>query len=163
MKRPLNPLSLSLFSVLLWPIVGSAQQARPPMVSIIITAPKDTVKVGAELEVEIVEKNITKGKLRMCRDVDPDLVPDIRVSIRGAKGALLPMTEFGRQHYSDVQVGNADCSSYGPGEGPSPESVDVSKIYVIKQPGKYTIQAYTNPYDPKDTIRSNTITVTMTQ
>jgi hypothetical protein len=121
--------------------VGHGQQAAPARTAVTISVENDTVKLGEPLVVEIALR-----------------------SMRAAKGAELPLTEYGRHLYGGFGPGSDNrCGVYGYGEGPESEDADLSQIYVLKQPGKYAMQALTFADDPKNALKSNILTVTVTQ
>lgn len=153
----------SILSVLLlWPVAALAQQAQPPSTSLSITAAKAPVKLGEPLVVEIAETNAIQGNLEICTDGAPDSNAGFKLSVRDTKGTPLPLTDYGRRFYFPRMVASFSCFEYAPGKGPKPVKHDVSKNFVLTQPGQYTIQATDYAANPKEASKSNIITVTVT-
>jgi hypothetical protein len=164
-------LTLSLLAIFLaGPAVGSEDpKAKLPVrAALTVTASQDTVKVGGELKVKIVERNISNGQGMTEWDPSPD-APDFRILVRDAQGALAPLTKHGQELYGHgppVSKTHYPFRFLNPGEETPGEEADVSKIYDLTKPGTYTIQAISRYFfgDPKNAyVKSNIVTVTVTQ
>jgi hypothetical protein len=161
-------LSIALFASTLTAMVV-AQSAKPgpdmqPSISIEISAPEATVKVGAEVELNINLKNISHHEISGSEILGgADLNYDIQV--RNNDGALAPYTPVGRKLYGkDPSYGGLHGSvrMYILAPGVSHKSnTFLNKIYVLT-PGNYSVQASGRDPDTKALVKSNVIKITVT-
>jgi hypothetical protein len=145
------------------------QGAKPekkmePSFSIVIRASQDVVKIGSPVSVEVTKTNqsnheINNSKVRSFNG-------PYEIEIKDEQGNLRPETES--SHESKKSKGadqnrtfSAVFGSLKPGESER-DRIDVDRYYEIKIPGKYTIQLHQFDNETKMTVKSNTVTVTVT-
>lgn len=165
-----------LFSATLGTLgIAPAQNSNPPQTQPVITlnisAVQKSIKAGSSVQIRVNLKNISSHDIALVMEVKGR---DCRVDVRDADGKLAPETKLG--YVWNGHVASPDPSRVSPqdltgnlvygtlkaGETQSWQ-MDVSKLYELKQPGRYTIQVERkDPENPSITVKSNTITVTVT-
>jgi hypothetical protein len=146
--------------------------APQPSVALTISADQDSVKAGAPVRVKAFLENKTNHDIPMALDASGGKA--FPLEVRDAQGNLAPETPLGyvwngNQTNLDADrvspkelSGNLVFGSLKAGDRAKRE-MDVSKFYEMKQPGKYTIQARAlDPENSSITVKSNTITITVT-
>ncbi len=138
--------------------------------SLTIAAPKKPVKEGEELQLLVTVKNTSDRTIGFIRS--PGLVPEegfrYQIDARDQQGQPAPPSAYALE-LKNRRMGTFE-SRYAhwlkPGES-FVDQVTVTKFYDLNQPGKYTISV-AREIPPrqsldKGSVRSNAVTVTVTQ
>ena len=149
-------------------------QSSPPPFSLTIRAEQPTVKAGSPVWVHATMENKSDADLSVFRANAEDQggwVYD--VNARDEKGGKPPETHFYRRrqgHLTPEEVDREPINIF-PGGGPTyplkpgktiEDRVNVSKLYDLSHPAKYTIQFRRLDPGSKSFVKSNEITVTVT-
>jgi hypothetical protein len=147
----------------------SAQSAKPPF-SLTITAADSVVKSGSEIWADATVKNTSDHEISVFSTSD-HLGNEYNADVWTDKSTLAPETRLGREinnHTTpeDERTPQIRISSRGsiplkPGKTFT-DHANVSTMYDLSQPGKYTIQFRKYDDESKTTVKSNKITVTVT-
>ena len=142
-----------------------------PGFSLNIKSANDTVKVGEKVFLDITYRNITNAPLQTGMSRPAELAYDVQ--IKGPGGEEPAETEHGRRAHWKVP-GHAPSWSeqsltLSPGET-FQQTIDVSGLYDMSQPGVYIISVSKTVYRSSDdvkahkgvTVKSNTVQVTVT-
>jgi hypothetical protein len=159
-----------------WGTLGIAvgQNSKPsqtqPAITLNISAVQESVKVGSPVRVRLILKNKSDHDIVVVREIRGF---DCHVDVRDTDGQLAADTKLGyilNGHVANLDLsrvspqdltGNLVSGTVGPGKTLTWE-LDASKLYDIKEPGKYTIQLKKkDPENPSITVQSNMITVTV--
>ncbi len=139
-----------------------------PATSLTISQVRDSLKIGSPILVRMILTNNSNHDISVGRDVRER---DYQVEVRDANGDLAVDTKYGH-----ARNGHADPNSFTPDElrsnvycvnvkagETSVFEVDVSKLYEIAKPGKYTVQL--QKLDPVSVtiVKSNKITLDLIQ
>jgi hypothetical protein len=159
--------ALWVTSSTLWGQAASSEQKQQnqgsaPPFSLKVDATEHVFKVGAKLIVQITYKS-TSDHLIIVPATPRDSSFDVR-DVHGNKPPLRnpPPVVTSPGTFLDKPTGNGRGKAFGPGESVT-ENDDVGEIFDMSLPGKYTIQAL-HFWPPDNTwVKSNTITVTITQ
>jgi hypothetical protein len=148
------------------PEIGLAQTAQPRY-SITISTAKTTVKAGADVRIQIVQKNTTDRDQPFWIEKSAKLHGEYIFSIN------LTRADGNEVHKSEYFRGVRDeAGNFRPGvatgggiiiEKPGDSfasSIDLNELYELT-PGKYAVQVYVRDGIAEVTVRSNTITVTI--
>ena len=143
---------------------GSAQGANPTF-SLSITATQDVIKARSAITVKVVLTNISDHKIGFLwfrGDAGGDDLLNVRDS-QGNPVRPAPRTWVGEdgRHYARIRHHGAFYDYLEPGQAEKGE-LDVSKSYILTQPGKYMIQVQRTDDESKSVVKSNTVTVTVT-
>jgi hypothetical protein len=137
------------------------QQPSQPPFKIVITAEKPTIVAGSEVSINVdltntTNQDVTEGV--MYKD-GINLDSTLRFEVRDEHGKLLPKRSFPNE---ELRTGSVVFRTIRAGQTlTQPQAV--SMLYDMQKPGKYTIQAFRRvSKDPKDDIKSNIVTVTIT-
>ncbi len=135
-----------------------ASAAQPPF-SIVISTPRDTVKAGSNVDVEVTVTNTSDHDIKYRRLNWPHVKQDVRDS----KGRPAPETPYGRELHAG-HVGPTRNPLRGALEPGKTNRVryPLTMIYDLSQPGTYTVQEEQEDPETKTFVKSNTITVTVT-
>lgn len=156
---------------------GGALEAKPrtekAATSISISAFHDPVKAGSPVSVIVTLTNNSKQDVEFGRLLSG---ADSKVEVLDSNGNSPPDTRFGYIHNGHVAQSDLDPSRVSvddlkdSGVGVMVKAgqsttwgIVVTRFYVMSLPGKYSIYIErADPADPKTTLKSNTITVTVT-
>jgi hypothetical protein len=151
------------------PVNSQVTKSKPtpnaqPSFSIVISGPKDVVKTGSPIAVELTKTNLTNHEINTStvrRFGGP-----YEIDVRDEHGDLRADTEAARQAKKDLVVGgrafqSVIFSNLKPGEVDH-DRIDVQRYIDLSPPGKYTIQLHQFDHESKTTVKSNTVTVTVT-
>ena len=136
--------------------------------SVTISPEELTVKAGSPVWVVATIENKSNHDVRVYRAISSDMDQGgwvYTVDVRDNKGVASPETRFYRivqDRDPDVTMKKSGGSTkLKPGETMT-DRVNVSKLYDLNQPGKYTIQFQRLDPETKTFVKSNEITVTVT-
>lgn len=136
--------------------------------SVTISPEKPTVKVGSPVWLVATIENKSDHDLPVYRVISSDTDQGgwvYTVDVRDDKGVARPETKFYRfAQGRDPDVAKRTsvwATKVKPGETTA-DRVNVSKLYDLNQPGKYTIQFQRLDPQTKTFVKSNEITVTVT-
>jgi hypothetical protein len=147
---------------------GQQSDAGNPRFSVAISVAADVFKVDAEPTLKIVMANTSdhhiklpdiqgnEGHIYRVNILDSQGKPALQVNSRTLHG------ENGRPVRHIYMGGNATTVDLDPGQTVTDEC-RLDKRYDLTKPGKYTIQASRYDSETKTWVKSNTITVTVTQ
>lgn len=120
-----------------------------------IRAKESSVKSGAAIWVDVTLENKSDQDLlvfRVLTSVDDDQGGWLyNADVQNEKGQKPPRTKF------KTGIGSGASIPLQPGKTIT-DRINICKLYDVSQPGKYSIQVYR----PDGSLRSNTITVTVT-
>jgi len=136
-------------------------QGSAPPFSLKIDAAQRSFKVGEKLVVQITYKSTSDHLI-----IVPATPRDSSFDVRDAQGNKVPLRNPKPRPIVtsplDLPAGSLRGTALGPGESVT-ENDDVGEIFDMSLPGKYTIQAQ-HFWPPNNTwVKSNTITITITQ
>jgi hypothetical protein len=137
-------------------------QGSAPPFSLKIDASEHVFKVGAKIVVQITYKSTSDHLI-----IVPATPRDSSFDVRDVQGNGVPLRKprpivTSPPTFLDKPAGNGRGKAFGPGESVT-ENDDVGEIFDMSLPGKYTIQAL-HFWPPDNTwVKSNTITITVTQ
>jgi hypothetical protein len=176
--------SLLLAVVLAGTFFACAAQETAPTFTILITTKPGTFKSGSELRVNVLLTNISdhpielyvdkrgaaelEGYLIEVRDIQGRLQRTSRYywSLGRRGGSRLRVPKGSEHDYSDGEEEGLAPGSFGyvnPYPGKTNDAwFDVSKVYGPLPPGKYTIQVQRTDEESKVVVKSNMITVNIT-
>jgi hypothetical protein len=137
------------------------QQANNPPFKIAITAESPTVVAGAEVSIKVSLTNTSGHDVREgVRYILGGVNTSYQFKVRDEHGRLVPKRTY--PHPELGFPGSVNFRTISPGETIT-EDQEVSALYDMRKPGKYTIQVSRRVSDnPKDDIESNTVTVIVT-
>jgi hypothetical protein len=136
---------------------GSASSGSSPL-SLKIRPTSSSVKAGDTVWVEATMENKADHVVWVSRVLSEDQGGvGYKVDVWDAKGEPLPLTEYAKRLGG---VGSAFEKLLRPAETIA-DRVNVSKLYDLSGPGRYTIQFRRFDLDSKSFLRSNTVTVTV--
>lgn len=139
--------------------------------SLAITAPKEPLKAGDELHLRVTITNISRRDISFI--VSPGPIPEdgplYQINARDAEGRPAPPSASVLRRDKRVPIyygGSRLARTVKPGES-FVDQVDVTRLYDLSQPGKYTISV-ARSIPPRQNlgeglVESNTVTVTVVQ
>ena len=140
-----------------------------PKFSLAINTQEDTAKIGSAVRLIVTTTNRSGQKWLVSECRDHPIMYDFTYEVFDANGNMPPRTKVGRNiidRYPDLSVGG-HCAVGGgdteiqDGQSLKPEEIVISDLFVFR-PGKYTIQLELPDSESRTTVKSNTITVTVT-
>ncbi|SRR6266446_8706131 len=134
------------------------QQANNPPFKIAITAESPTVVAGTDVSIKVSLTNTSDHDVREGVMYGRGNIASIyRFEVRDEHGKLVP-----KRTYPHPELGFPGSVRFSPisPKQTITEDQEVSALYDMRKPGKYTIQVWKR--DPKDDIKSNIVTVTVT-
>jgi hypothetical protein len=168
---------LSVFSALLLlataPFLSQAGQEpgtdKPPF-SLSISGAQDVVQAGSAVTVKVALTNTSDHKIGVVADSDGRGPIDCRIEIRDTQDKMVRdakphvWKDKNGRTIKRIYVGASSAMSVGlqPGQTLSDE-FPVNKRFDLTEPGKYSVQASRYDSETKTWVKSNTITVTVTQ
>jgi hypothetical protein len=141
----------------------SAGQTKEKSFSITIGTPRTVFQAGSKVLVKATFKDISDHDIVIPNLPLDDLTSEFHMDIRdsqGNKARLRNPPPSPPYKQEDLPLHSTRGSFLGPGTSVDWD-VDVTDLYILSDPGKYTIQAQ---YDDKSKswVKSNTITITIT-
>ena len=166
----MKKLALSLVWVLAItdPATNLASRDKPPF-SLVLAAPDEPLKAGAELHLRVTVTNTSNRKIAFIRS--PGLTPEegfrYQIEVRDAQGQLASPSAYVQNLKKSVNV-NEEISRYAEWRKHGEFFVDdlnITKFYDLRKPGTYVITV-TRPMPPRQNlgrgvVKSNTIEVTL--
>ena len=143
-----------------------------PNFSVTIGAEQTNIKPGNPIRLEIALKNISSQPITVSKATKSadDAAMFYRTIVRDEQGnpAHDLETKLGRKHRTGkddpgettIYIGSVGFFQLKPNETQK-ESFNLSKLYDLKRPGKYTVQLESGPEDAP--IKSNVITITVSR
>jgi hypothetical protein len=146
------------------PAASSHPAAAHAALSVRISAPHSTVKLGVPIRLRIALTNVSDHQIGFPWLVD--VSQDYELSVWTGQGNRVKhkrraWADKAGRHHTRIRGGSGYAAYLEPGQTLKGE-VDVSESYDLSQPGKYTIQASRYDYETKTWVKSNTITITVT-
>ena len=156
-------------------ISGQARGGSPAVketIALTLSASEDMVKTGSPITVTVALKNVSDHEILYWRENTSDAGgSEYKVDVWDDKSFTARETKFGlalkgRSDSTSLTPDTPVDSSGGwltlkPGEGLT-DKLNVSKLYDLSQPGKYSIQIRRFDEETKSFVKSNKITVTVT-
>jgi len=147
-------------------------QGSPPPLSLTLSPSVDKIRAGSSVDVTVTLRNISDHAVSVWRENAEDQGGHVyRVDVKDERGSPAPDTKVGRgfKGLDDPQLESSDTplvSSGGwqllkPGES-QVDKVNVSRLYDLSRPGRYSIFLRRFDEQSKSFIKSNKITVTVT-
>jgi hypothetical protein len=149
------------YCILLSVSFALCQQSNNLPFKIAITSAPATVVAGAEVSITVSLTNNTNHDLDDSGGYVSgiDLDPNLRFEVRDERGKLVPKRTYPRP---ELRPGYPVNRTIAPGQTFTLEQ-RVGALYDMRKPGKYSIQVSRSISDnPKDDIKSNIVTVTVT-
>lgn len=157
-------------------VVAAVSQSCQPKVqgpfSLAISVPRNEARVGSELKIKVVLTNTSDHVITVWRDPKASDQAELfhKVLVHDQAGKIATETRHGRRMRTGedppgeltVRVDSAAPYSLRPGEVIREEAT-IGKLYDLRQPGKYTIQVERIDDESKTVVRSNILTVTLTE
>jgi hypothetical protein len=151
----------------------SGQNAQPPF-TITLTAPKNPLKIGSKIRVDIMLKNTSNTDISVSKSNAEDQAEfSYVIDVRDEKDEPPPKTEYARSlngedandpKHIKVVVSSDVISTLKPGETLNDIAV-LNRLYDLSRPGKYVVQI--GRQIPKELgrgfVKSNAVTLTVTQ
>ena len=147
-------------------VAGAPLQGGPFMLT--IQAPKQSLRAGQPLTLRVTVKNVSQRPVHVfVSQGSYDVEKIYRLHVLDERGwrpqrAPLPKPSGGKG--SVVIVGSVHGTRLKPGDSLIDE-VNISHVYDLRRPGKYTIWIaepfYRGPDIPNGIVKSNTITLTV--
>ena len=137
------------------------QQSNNPPFKIAITAGSPTIVAESDVWIKVSLTNNTNHDLDDSGGYVSgiDLDPNLRFEVRDERGKLVPKRTYPRP---ELRPGYPVNRTIAPGQTFTLEQ-RVGALYDMRKPGKYSIQVSRSVSDnPKDDIKSNIVTVTVT-
>jgi hypothetical protein len=154
-------LPLLLVANLLVFALGSNQAAKPPL-TISISIDKPIVKAGEEVLIKVHLTNTSDQGLDNSANINDmtGVDPNYFYDVHDTGGKLVRKRVY---EHPELATGHAIFRSVKPGESIT-DVQDLSRLYDMRQPGKYVIQVSRRISEGKraDVVKSNKITVTVT-
>ena len=158
MKIPI----LFIFSILPLRTISAqvAQSAKPPF-TLDIEVSRNEAKIGS---VNLLEAHWTNTSHHNLFFAVGGLGRATKLEVLNSEGKQVQETPNGRKAQGkDTEfVGSVFRATLQPGKTQTDE-IDVSKEYDLSKPGRYTIQAQRWDDESHTNVKSNTITITLTQ
>lgn len=141
--------------------------------SLTISSPRDSIQVGSPVKVKVILTNISGHDISLWHENAEDQGGWVyKIDIHDERGRIPPETELGRRirlnttDIADVTpedfVGHRSGASSALGSGKTEiDMLNVSRLYNLTQPVKYTIQVERFDDISKTEVKSNTIVVSI--
>ena len=136
------------------------QQSNNPPFKIAITAENSTVVAGADTSIKVSLTNtsdhdVNEGAAYILGNIDSSF----QFEVRDSHGKLIPKRSY---PHPELATGSVRFRTMSRGETYTQDQL-VSSLYDMRKPCKYTIRVFRRiNYNPKDDIKSNIVTVTVT-
>lgn len=161
---------LRIINMLAIAVVALSSQAAvefgqsPPPLTISISVVNPTVKVGTEIRIHVVLRNVSDKAMLIPTSPDPSEAElHYRVQVRDKSEKDAPETTYGHTVRTTGFSGSEMKISLQPG-GTLEQDTLLRKLFDLSTPGVYEVQLSRRvPYDPNgETVKSNMITITVT-
>lgn len=150
---------------------SSASSKKQPAIKVTLTAPQKPIKTGSTVEVSVTITNISNDAFTYVQQAVADHGGfDYKFTVRGSKGSEPPLTEFhqalkGRENPKYLTrntplSGSLVYRQFLPAQSFT-STVDLSRLYDLRKPGTYTVQAKVFDSHDKRTVESNVVTITV--
>ena len=158
-----------LFSPILF-LVDNAQAQQPPSPTFSITlhAAQATVRVGAPVRMTITLTNTSKSVIVVAQDKSRKGDFTYAVAVRDAERKEAPWTDYHRALKGEstatpmVVVSGVMPQSLESGQS-MVDRLEINDLYDLRIPGKYTIQVERADSASKSLVKSNLVTLTITE
>jgi hypothetical protein len=158
-----------LFSPILF-LVDNAQAQHPPSPTFSITlhAAQSTMRVGDPVRMTITLTNTSKSAIVIAQDKSRKGDFTYAIAVRDAEQKEAPWTDYHRALRGEstttpmVVISGVGPQSLEPGKS-TVDSLDINDLYDLRMPGKYTIQVERADSAGKNLVKSNRVTLTITQ
>jgi hypothetical protein len=152
----------------------SGTSGESPVLSIRISAEHASVKLGSPIRLNVMLMNTSNHDVNIVQSLKGG---EYKVDMRDADGKLARDSSFGYIHNGHIAQTDMEPSRISSGDladslvgglikahDTMPWVLTATRFYEISQPGKYAIQIERpDPENPSVSVKSNTITVTVTQ
>jgi len=150
--------------IFLLPVLGVcctalSQASQQPTIT--IDSKSSTIKLGEPIDVHIVLKNTTNREFTVFRSPGGGRGEQYySICVTGPDGSLAAPTEYGAAAQKHQPVpGSRIMKTIAPG-GDVEEYVLISRMVDMSTPGTYAVQvSRASPFDPSVTLKSNTLTI----
>jgi hypothetical protein len=166
-----NPSNALFFILLLMPFTVGAQSktsAASPVFSLHLETAKKGVKVGDRVQIGITLTNESDHKITVEHDIGHKGDSYYIVTARREDNSEANKSEYhralrGERTANPILIqGSSIEIALAPGKSVV-DAIDLTELYDLNLPGKYTVQVQrTDPYS-KTVVKSNVITVTVTR
>ena len=162
-EEPMRSIAQLVLPMIIVPLLSTRvpTSAQEPL-SLSVTAVEQTVRIGSEVRVKTKLTNTTKHTLNFY-DTNRDC--DYPVDVRDDRGNRAPETAYKRQLRCNGRLTDARniLITLKPKQSTEDELV-LTRLYDLNRPGNYLVQVWRQiPKEVgKGPIRSNTVTLTMT-
>jgi len=141
--------------------IGSLWGATDPF-TLTLEADENSIKAGAEVKVDVTLRNSSGRAMYISFGLTE---ADYTFEVRDGERRVPPETDFARKSKAKPYFSSDQVFYLQPGESLPKAPLMVTRFYDLSRPGKYTIQV--SRVAPKElggrTIKSNTITITVTE
>lgn len=139
-------------------------QAVKPSLLIELSAPKDGIKTGLPVRLEVMLTNTTREYILLTGERGPNGVEyrGLEIDVRDASGKILPKAEAKPQRIEELPLNPFFAVPLEPGKSLKYE-IDLTRKYDLRRPGKYNVQVSRYDSAARTTVRSNTTPLTMTE
>jgi len=163
MKIPAD-LHFVVWAALLSTMCALPAQCQQSPLSIAISTPQSTLKVGSEVRIEVTLTNASSRRV-LIQERNP--ATDYEIDVRDERGTPVPETDLGRKLKEPpvIPMNSRNFGKYLRPNESTKETIPLSDLYSLSHAGQYTIQvSRLMSNKPKDVVvKSNTITVTVTE
>ena len=141
-----------------------------PSFALSVTAAQDAVKAGSSVTLTITLTNTSDRKIQVVKEAGGRGPLDLRLDVRDGQGNTvrragpkLSKEKNGRiVKHIYVWASSVTNVDLPPGQKVT-DVLPVDRLFDLTQPGKYSIQASRYDSETKTWVKSNTVTVTVTQ
>jgi len=140
--------------------LGRSQSAKQPFV-ITISPESQTVRTGSEAEITVHLKNTSDRELDLSANIS-DLTgvdPNYTCEVRDCSGRLVPRRAY---KHPELATGSAVFRTIQPGESVA-DTEPIGRLLDLSKPGKYVIQVFRRISRDETEVKSNKITLTVSQ
>jgi hypothetical protein len=137
------------------------QQSNNPPFKIAITADSPTVVAESDVWIKVSLTNTSDHDLKEgVAYITGNIDSSFQFEVRDNHGKLVPKRAY---PHPELATGSVGFRTISRGETLTQGQL-VSALYDMRKPGKYTIRVFRRiNYNPKDDIKSNVVTVTVTR
>jgi hypothetical protein len=172
-ERLMRLCSLLFYGLLFSPnlfLIHEAQSQQPPSptFSISLHAAQSTAIVGAPVKMDITLTNTSKSVIVVAQDKSRKGDFTYAISVRDAAQKEAPWTDYHRALNGEstttpmIIVSGGGPHRLEPGES-MVDTLEINDLYDLRMPGKYTVQVERTDSASKNLVKSNLVTLTITQ